>query len=186
MPSMERSAETSFSYHRFALYNGRELFCSLRVLEGIPNVSICIYERDAVHGVLAPQCLNVSISEYMKLRSVLENFINYLLWECGGENTLCRPGIMVVAGGGHALGQGSRLTVDVSESGLWMLIRKQPYYTEANLAPDDKDIYFPTFMALHVRDLHVFEDVMKMINIFFTGEKERRKIQLLTARLDQL
>ena len=174
---MERSAETSCSYHRFAMYNGRELFCSLKVLKGIPEVYISIYERYGVYGVLGPQCLKVSISEYMKLRSVLKHFIHYMHCKCRGENALARPGVMEIAGEGHDPGQGGLMTVDVSESGVWLLIRKQACYT---------DIYFPTFMALHVLDLQVFEDVMKMIDIFFTGEKERRKIQLLTARIDQL
>ena len=181
-PRMVYHAEDELIYQ---LCNGRKLRCYFSPSTCLPYVDIYTAEDGEILIETGMNHLRVYAYEFERLKTVLMDFINYIICERWDSNDDIKPSVMVPVDVDDPNHSTSNLIVDCSRSYHWLLVRSRTHQgpPERPKTVMDKEKYFPIRIAFHAGDFVLLQDILKLISIFFTKTKESRKMLLLEGRL---
>ena len=168
------------------LSNERKLRCHFSPTTLFPSVDLYTLE-DGDTSWSERHCVRVYATEFERFETAIKDFTDYLHWGRWTKDDFIKPSVMVKVDEAmpSRLSGGEAFLIDCSRSYLWLLVRFKSNgpSCERPKTVMDKEMYFPIRLAFHAGDLWLLQDVLKLINWFFSKAKEAHKMTLLNDRL---
>ena len=170
------------------LSNGGKIACFFPTYDAAPFVKLYTsYNNDGFNSTFfEPPALIVYATEFLRLKTAILDFAEYLQWGRVLNSNYFKPSILVKSEAtlNNHTPSNEAFIVDCARTYTALLVRfgMLGRACESPRSLIQKEKFFPIHLSIHVQDMDVFREVLEDISLFFLLRGERRKSVLLEER----